>query len=214
MNVIIIGAGGHGQVVADIFLATHRASPSIYRPIGYLDDNPAFQGRRFLGLPVLGTVSNLTNIPHDAVIVAIGRNAIRYTVMQQLAEQGETLVTAIHPTAIVGTQVEIGIGTVLSAGVIVNPGTNIGNGVILNTGCTVDHHNRIDNYAHIAPGVHIGGDVEIGEGTLVGIGATVMPQRQVGAWSVIGAGAVVCQNIPNNSTAVGIPARATYSKLR
>jgi acetyltransferase-like isoleucine patch superfamily enzyme len=83
----------------------------------------------------------------------------------------------------------------------------IGDNVILNTGCTVDHHNRIGNHARIAPGVHLSGDVTIGEGTLVGIGATMIPQRTVGAWSVIGAGSVVTRDIPAYATAVGMPAR-------
>ena len=83
----------------------------------------------------------------------------------------------------------------ICANVVINPGAVIGDNVILNTGCTVDHHNHIGSFAHIAPGVHLGGDVYIGEGTLVGIGAAVMPQRTVGAWSRIGAGAVVVENI-------------------
>ena len=98
----------------------------------------------------------------------------------------------------------------ICAGVVVNPGSAIGANVILNTGCTVDHHNRIEDHAHIAPGVHMGGDVHIGEGALVGIGATVMPQRRVGAWSVVGAGALVHADIPDHVIAVGSPARVIH----
>jgi sugar O-acyltransferase (sialic acid O-acetyltransferase NeuD family) len=96
---------------------------------------------------------------------------------------------------------------VINSGVIINTGSRIGQDVILNTACTIDHHNYIGDHTHIAPGVHLGGDVEIGEGTLIGIGATVMPQCRIGAWSVIGAGAVVTKDIPAYSTVVGIPAR-------
>jgi len=79
--------------------------------------------------------------------------------------------------------------------------------ILLNTGCTIDHHNRIGDHAHIAPGVHLGGQVEIGQGALVGIGATVLPQRRIGAWSVVGAGAVVADDVPDNATVIGVPAR-------
>ena len=96
----------------------------------------------------------------------------------------------------------------ICAGAVINPRSTIGANVIINTGCTVDHHNRIESHAHIAPGAHLGGDVSIGEGTLVGIGATVMPQRQVGQWSVVSAGALVHADVGDRVVAAGVPARA------
>jgi len=76
MRVLILGAGGHAQVVADVLLRIQEANAEI-TPIGYLDDDPALAGRRLLDLPVLGTIAHLSTIPHDALIVALGNNAIR-----------------------------------------------------------------------------------------------------------------------------------------
>jgi sugar O-acyltransferase (sialic acid O-acetyltransferase NeuD family) len=207
VRLLIIGAGGHGQVVADILLAGFKQNRAAARPIGYLDDNPALGQSQALGLPVLGCIAQIGQIPHEGVVVAVGNNAVRERLSRQLAAGGEKLASAIHPAAVIGLDVEIGPGSTVSAGVILNPGARIGAGVILNTGCTVDHHNRIGDYSHIAPGAHLGGDVVIGQGCLVGLGAAVLPQRQIGAWSVIGAGAVVTQDIPAYATAVGVPAR-------
>ncbi len=93
------------------------------------------------------------------------------------------------------------------AGAVINPGTTLGNNVILNTGCTVDHHNQIGDHVHIAPGAHLGGEVAIEDGVLVGIGATVMPRCRVGAWSVVGAAALVHRDLPGGVTAIGVPAK-------
>lgn len=206
MRVIIVGAGGHGQVVADILLQRATQSATL-TPVGYVDDDASLTGRQLLGLPVLGKIADLAAFEHDAVIVAIGDNRTRRTLFMTLQSQGESLATAIHPSAVVAPSAVVGAGAVLCAGVIVNPGASIGVNVIVNTGATVDHHNVIGDHAHIAPGAHLGGDVAIGEGTLIGIGAVVMPQQRVGAWCTVGAGAVVTRDLPDQVVAIGAPAR-------
>lgn len=205
-KVLILGAGGHGWVVADILLRMRDAGHDI-SIAGFLDDAPQMRGRYILGLPVLAPIDELGTIEHDAVVIAIGNNQVRQRLFVRLVQQSQTFLPIYHPSAVIAPDVTIGMGSVICAGVVVNPGSSVGVNAILNTGCTVDHHNQIGDHAHIAPGVHLGGDVAIGEGTLVGIGATVMPQHSVGAWSVVGAGALVTKDIPSWATAIGSPAR-------
>jgi len=206
VRVLILGAGGHAQVVADILLRMREAGAAV-APLGYLDDNAQLAGRTFLGLPVLGRLGDVSTIDHDAVVVAIGHNQTRERVFAALLAHDERFVVARHPSAVVAPDVQIGPGTMLCANAVINTGSVVGANVILNTGCTVDHHNTIGDHAHIAPGVHLGGDVRIGSGTLVGIGATVIPQRSIGAWSAIGAGSVVTKNVADGVVAAGNPAR-------
>lgn len=206
MRVVIIGAGGHAQVVADILLRMYNASADI-QPIGYLDDNPLLIGKRFLDLPVLGKVVELNQINHDAVIVGIGDNAMRQRIFEMVQRNGEQVAIARHPQAVIAPDVRIEPGSVICAGVVINTGSIIGANVILNTGCTIDHHCRVEDHAHIAPGVHLGGEVAVGEGALIGIGATVMPRCHIGAHSVVGAGACVTKSVPPGLTVVGVPAK-------
>ncbi len=201
-KVIIIGAGGHAQVVADILQLEGNSIP-----LGYLDDNPNLLGHFYLDLPVLGTMKQISEIKHDRVIVAIGDNARRKQIFKSLKQQGEKFATAVHPTAIISPSAKIGVGTMICAGAIVNPEASIGDNVILNTGSTIDHHNLIEDHVHIAPGVHLGGTVTVREGAFIGIGAKVIPQREIGAWSIIGAGAAIVNNVEPKSLYVGVPGR-------
>lgn len=202
-NLIIIGAGGHGQVAASILFAN---SPQPYQLVGFLDDNPSLTAKSILGKKVLGTVAELPEIKHDCVFIAVGENNDRTSLYHNLSSKGEKFVNLVHPDAIIASDVEIGQGVIACAGVVINTGTKIGNNVILNTGCTIDHHNRIDDHVHIAPGAHLGGDVRVGMGSLVGMGAIITPQNVIGERSIVGAGAVVRKDIADSILAAGVPA--------
>jgi sugar O-acyltransferase (sialic acid O-acetyltransferase NeuD family) len=207
MRVVIVGCGGHGQVVADVLLCAARAGSDL-KLIGFVDDDPAQAGLRLLGVPVLGRIEDLSQVPHEAVVVAIGDNPTRRAIFNMLSSRNERFLIARHPAAVVADSASIGPGTMICAGAIVNPYSSIGANVILNTGCTIDHHNQIGDHVHIAPGVHTGGTVTIKDDSLVGIGATIMPGLKIGVRSTVGAGALVDQDVPSGATVVGVPARA------
>lgn len=211
MDVLIIGAGGHAWVVIDIFRRSNDLGND-KKLVGLLDDDNSLHGTHILGLEVLGGISSLDAFKHDAVIVAIGDNAMRARVFEDLKKKGERLVKAIHPTAVISPDVVIGEGTMVCGGVIVNPGSTVGNNVILNTGCTIDHHNYVGNHVHIAPGVHTGGEVRIEEGAFIGIGSTVMPRCRIGCWTTVGAGSVVTKDLPDGAVAFGVPAKVVRSR--
>lgn len=206
MRVVIIGAGGHGQVVADILFAMNAVGGDV-EPVGYLDGNADLVGSRLLGLPVLGPDSALPEIEHDAVIVAIGDNGVRRVVYSELKAAGERIATAVHPQAVLGREVSVGEGAMVCAGAVINSGTSIGPNTIVNTRCSVDHHNDVAAHVHLAPGATLGGEVSVGEGAFVGIGATVMPRASVGQWATVGAGALVTKQVDPGAVVVGVPSR-------
>lgn len=205
--ILIVGAGGHGQVVADIFRAA-RAAGTPAGITAFLDDDVSLHGLMLAGSDVLGSVRQVGSFAHFRVIVAVGDNGGRARLFAALEAGGERFAVARHPRSILAEDVCVGDGTVICAGAVVNTGTAIGRNAIVNTGATIDHHSVIADHVHVAPGVHMGGEVRVGEGALIGIGAVVLPRVAIGAWSTVGAGAVVTGDVPPGVTVVGVPARA------
>lgn len=206
MRVLILGAGGHGQVVANVLLAM-RDADSVMTPIGYLDDDDAAQGSNRLGLPVLGRFADLSAVAHEGLIVGIGDNWARRTLFQTLEKAGEQLVTAVHPTAVISYGASLGPGTLVCALAVVGTAVAVGANVVVNASALLGHHTAVADHAHIGPGAHLGGEISVGEGVLVGLGANVMSRRTLGAWARIGAGALVDKDVAPSTTVVGVPAR-------
>ena len=205
-RIIVVGAGGHAQVVADIVLSRAAYGDQLAL-MGFVDDNVALVGGELLGAPIFGSIAMLRTIQHDAIVVAIGDNQRRAQVYEQLRAQGENIATLAHPRATLAAGAKLGAGSVVMAGAVINTQAVIGPNVIINTGATVDHHARISAHVHIAPGVHLGGAVTLGEGAFLGVGTNVIPSRSIGAWSVVGAGATVTHDLPERVVAVGTPAK-------
>ena len=198
----ILGASGHGKVVAD------AAELSGWDEVVFFDD--AWPQRNSNAIwPVMGNTAALLASLNDfsGVAVAIGNNRIRLEKLNLLREQGVFLPAIIHPQAVISRYANIGAGSVVCAGVVVNADTRIGAGAILNTGCSIDHDCVLADAVHISPGARLAGGVSVGECTWIGIGAVVRQLLTVGACSIVGAGAAVVKDVPAHATVVGVPAK-------
>ena len=199
-NLVIIGAGGHGRVVADI-----AQKLNIYEKIAFLDDGNATDCMR---LPIIGKSADFERyVSTSEMFVAIGNNKTRAEFLTKLFNMGAHVATLIHPSAIIGAHVEIGAGTAVMAGAVINPCAKIGKGCIVNTGSSVDHDCKIEDCCHIAVGAHLAGTVTVKRQTWIGAGATVSNNISICADSMIGAGAVVVKDITESGTYIGVPAR-------
>lgn len=200
-KLLIIGASGHGKVVADVALKMNR-----WKSIAFLDDNNTI--KTLMSFEVIGTSKNLFKyIDYYEIFVGIGNNATRHKIIKTLETYGASIPTLIHPKAIIGSHVDIGVGTVVMAGVIINACTKIGKGCIVNTSATIDHDNEIEDFVHISPGVHLAGTVKVGKGSWLGIGSTVINDITITSDCKIGAGAVVVKNLLESGIYIGIPAK-------
>lgn len=197
-KLVIIGASGHGKVIADIALKKQ------YNEIIFLDDDDRI--RECAGFPVKGTTIDIKKYSSWDFIIAIGNAMIRKKIFEKLEEMSCNIVSLIHPQAVVSRRVHVEIGTVIMAGAIINSDTKIGKGCIVNTGASIDHDGVIQDFTHISVGAHVAGNVRIGLMTWLGAGAIVLNNLSICNECIIGAGAVVIGNITKKGTYIGVPA--------
>ena len=195
----IIGCGGHGKVVIDaLSLCDHSFQTSL------CDDNEALLGTELYGLSINSTIESLAHFKGFAH-VAIGDNQIRQAVYK-LLNLDITLLTIIHPAALISKFARIEPGTFIAAKALLAPESFIGKGCIVNHGAIVDHEVTVGSGSHLAPNCTLGGNVTIGKEVLVGSGATILPGLVIGDRAIIAAGAVVIENVKANTLVKGVPA--------
>lgn len=193
-RLIIIGASGHGKVVADI------ARLNGYEDIVFLDDDEGI--KECAGYPVVGKSSEVLE---GDLFIAVGDADVRERLMAQYEQR--VFPVLIHPNSVVAEETEIGDGTVIMAGVVINPGVRIGKGCIVNTSSSVDHDCVVGNYVHVSVGAHLCGTVTVDNKTWIGAGSTVSNNISICRGCMIGAGAVVIKDIEEQGIYMGVPAR-------
>lgn len=197
-RLLIIGAGGHGCVAADI-------ARLMGFEVAFLDD------KADLNMPIVGPVKDYNKyLLNASFFVAIGNNALRKRLLNELNAANAHVVTLIHPKAVIAADSIIELGSIVMAGAVINSGAKIGKGVIINTCSSVDHDCVIGDYTHIAVGSHVAGTVMIGEEVFVGAGAIVVNNVCVCNNCIIGAGGVVVNNITEPGTYVGVPVKKIH----
>lgn len=200
-KLLILGAGGHGKVVAEAAMLTE-----VWDQIAFLDNN--IRSNSVLDMPVIGSFdSYLKHIRnYSDAIVALGDNHKRLLWIEKLKHAGYTIPVIVHPSSVVSKFCSIEYGTVILANSVVNTSVDISKGCIINTSSSVDHDTKLEKGVHISPGVSISGTVTVGAYSWVGVGAKIANNITVGANVIVAAGATVINNVPNNVMVAGVPA--------
>jgi len=211
-KVVIYGAGQLGVMAADIL-----GQGQDMTVVGFIDDDPCQAGREYDGLPVLGDASLLPQLRGqgvDGAIVCIGNNSVRGRVARRLVVMGFELVTAIDPTARVSPKARLGTGGMVATGAIIALHSVLGDNFYLGPGAVVSHDVTVGNNVLLSVGSVVAARVDIADEAFIGAGARIVPatmspgvRLRVGENSVVGAGAVVLQDVPANAIVVGVPAR-------
>jgi sugar O-acyltransferase (sialic acid O-acetyltransferase NeuD family) len=211
-NIIIIGSSGHAKVIIDIIEKENR-----YSIIGLVDNNRK-TGEETLGYKIIGKDRNIPTLmkKHSLAggIIAIGDNWIRKQVSDKIKAIAPSFrfITAIHPNAQIGKNVQIGDGTAIMAGVIINPDSRVGRHCILNTNSSLDHDCNLSDFSSLAPNVTTGGNVKIGKYSAVSLGANIIHGITINEHAIIGAGAVVIKDVPKLCINYGVPSKVMRTR--
>lgn len=213
-NIVIIGGGNQAQYTIDIL---ERAN--LYRISGIIDSKREI-GSHVYGYPIIGRQEDIRQLANKyeigGMVAAIGDNWGRFNMTEQVRKLVPEIpwVNAIHPSAIIGNDVVMGIGVVAMAGVIINPGATISNFTFFATGAQIEHDCYIDAYASVSAGSVMGGHVKIGKYSAITLGCTIFDRITIGENSVVGGGSLVYKDIPDDVLAYGNPAKIIRSRQK
>ena len=207
-NLYIVGAGGFGREVAWLVERINEKEKT-WNLKGFIDDNIELQETTEGGYPVVGSCDYLTSIDEMVwVVCAVGNAKVRKKIIEKLEQFSNiSFATLVDPAVISSKRVDIGEGSIICAGTILTVDILVGKHVIINLNCTIGHNDIIDNFVTVYPGVHISGNVKVGECTELGTGMQIIQGKKIGCRSIMGAGAVVIKDVPDDCTAVGNPAK-------
>ena len=208
-QVVVVGASGFGRECLDV-LQVMMGAGSALEVLGVVDDRPSGVNLERLaarGTPYLGTVSAWVDdgARHGVYVLGIGDPRVRRALVSRLDEVGARALTAVHPTATIGSEADLGEGVVVCAGVAISTNVRLGRHVHINPSATIGHDAVLDDFVSVNPGAIVSGEVIIGSETLLGAGATILQGLTVGARTVIGAGAVVTRGVPASVVVKGVP---------
>jgi sugar O-acyltransferase (sialic acid O-acetyltransferase NeuD family) len=196
-DLVIFGAWHFSQVL------TEAAELNGWRVAGYVDPDPP------------GHVTTILEIPADVTgIASVGDNLLRAQVFGKLMEHRRKLTTLVHPSAVVSRTASIGLGSYVGENAVVRSNAVIGIGVFVNAGAVVSHDCKVGDFVTLGPNAAAAGHVTVGAQTLIGVGASIRPWVNIGSRCEIGAGAAVISDIPDDTAAIGVPARAVPKSTR
>lgn len=205
MRLAILGASGHGKVVAD------AASLSGWVEIVFFDDAWPAVAKNGPWAVVGRSPDLLTKAAEfDGAVVAIGNNGIRMARQQELVSAGLKLISVIHPSAIVSPHASVGAGSVVFASAVINACATLGSGCIVNTGAVIEHDCEVGDFSHLSPNAVLAGGVTAGQKVWVGAGAMVKQLVVLGDEVTVGMGSVVLKDVAAGKTVVGVPARPIH----
>lgn len=216
-KIVLWGATGQAKVLWELFEHTHDQVIAVFEnnqeilQLSAQKKVPIYYGKNGF-LEWKSIVHPGKNQVYGLAAIGGSRGQDRVELQKFMRAHNVLPITAIHPTAFVAGDVQIGEACQILAHATICAEATLGTACIINSAAIIEHECIINTGVHIGPGAKLAGLVEIGEYSFVGTGAIILPRIKIGKNAVVGAGAVVTKNIEDNITVVGNPARALPPK--
>lgn len=210
-EILIVGVGAQAKYVIDI-ISWHQDKEII--GIADVENNEEIHGKKVGEVPILGSLDSVLSQvdKRPKLVIAHSDNKLKEKLANELKEKGYEFESIIHPRAYISELATIGEGAIINAHAAVMPFAKIGNHVMIHSNVVVEHDNVLEDYVNLAPGVTLAGYVYVKKGAYIHTGASVIPNITIGVHSIVGAGAVVIEDVPHDVTVVGTPAKVVASE--
>ena len=209
---VVVGAGGHGRELLDVVEACAAASPGSVELVGVVDDaasevNLARLAER--GVPFLGDVDAWLASAGSGVryLLGVGSGEVRRALDGRFTAAGLEPATAVHPAAVVGSEVLLAPGVVVLAGAVVATNTRLGRHTHVHRSANVGHDCVLGAFVTVNPSASVSGDCVVEDDVLVGVGASVLQGLTLRRGATVGGGACVVKDVPEKTVVKGVPAR-------
>ena len=207
IDLFVLGASGHGREMAELVRAAGDEEDFENLTLrGFLDDQPRLKGTSVAGYPVLGTLDD-SRLQNAAAVLGVGYPRTKAQVFRRVSSREIRWPAVVHPSASLGSPLEVARGVVVQAGVVITTGVELKEFATVNVSASLSHDVHMEPFSTVSPGVRVAGNVRIDEGAFIGIGVSIIQGVTIGAWSVVGAGAVVIDDVEPNTVVAGVPAR-------
>lgn len=190
-KIYLLGAGSHAKSVSDVLKSTYKDVKIV------LVDNRSGAGDM--------QQNELSSKSEGTIFVTIGDNVVRRRVFEKFTAY--KFANVVSFLSYVSLDAKLGKGIFVGNFCHVGPGAFIGDNTIINTAAVVEHDVKVGKHCHLAPNSVLAGNSSIGDMVFVGTSASVINNVTVCSDVVIGAGAVVVENITEPGTYVGCPAK-------
>jgi sugar O-acyltransferase (sialic acid O-acetyltransferase NeuD family) len=204
-HLIIIGAGGMGRTMYD--MARESVGYGIEYDIqGFLDDNIAALDNFENYPPIIAPIQSYLPNENEIFICSIA-GAARKKCIEEIISRGGLFLTMIHSTARIGTNVQIGEGTIVGAYTTIGADAKVGKYNLIQSYTVIGHDsvigdwNRIDTHVTLVGGTIVQNEADIHTAAMISHNVTVENNSRVAACSF------VIRRVKEGTTVLGNPAK-------
>ncbi len=204
---IVAGAKGLAKELLEVF-SQREALNDLFFFDNISDEVPGKLFGRFLIIRSLEEARKTFEDTGDpSFCLGLGNPLLRYQLCKQFLQIGGMLTSVISPRADIGQfDNDIGAGCCILPGAVITTSVTVGKGSLINPNATISHDSVLGDFVEVSPGVNVTGNCHVGDFSFLGSNSVLLPKVSIGKNVIVGAGAVVTKNVPDNCLVVGVPA--------